>query len=93
MKRAEKAKLESKATDIQFMKNPMEWPRWPVLPLVKRGERLSCGFLLAEGDGSVQIFKVYLGYMYELSKKKVSEFEFKTYESAEAVSEDGWVVD
>ena len=89
MKRAEK----SKATDIQFMKNPMEWPRWPVLPLVKRGESLACGFLLAERDGSVQIFKVYLGYIYELPKKKVSDFEFKTYESAEAVSEDGWVVD
>ena len=35
-------------TDLEFIQSPMEWPRWPVLPLVKLNDaRFTCGMLLA----------------------------------------------
>ncbi len=38
--------------DIDFIKNPMRWPRWPLLPLVHRrrsfGEKGAVGAMVAE---------------------------------------------
>jgi hypothetical protein len=50
--------------DRKMMHNPVDWPRWPILPLKPRDgmyQGIECGFLLNEAKPTV-----YLGYIYAL---------------------------
>lgn len=41
-----KTKPERTLTDLEFIENPMEWPNWPVLTLIRRVEH-EVGLILA----------------------------------------------
>lgn len=88
--------MTNEATDIHFMKNPANWPLWPVLPLKRSGQpRQELGFLVAEEVliDTPRVFRVFVGYIYDLQTKTLAEFEKIDYPNAEAVSADGWIVD
>jgi hypothetical protein len=89
--------METEMTDtlreksLQFLQTPDEWPRWPILPLVKIGSGpLDCGFMLAYGTAPP--YTVFLGNLYELSSKHPNEFSTLAYDTAsELLSE--WRID
>lgn len=53
--------------DLAFMQSPDEWPRWPLLPLVRRGMHFNdpdgCAFQFADGRPVI-----YIGVIYMLPK-------------------------
>lgn len=84
-----------KKEDIQHIRQEDSWSNWPVLP-VKRHNRNQphglpdCGVLYA-GRGVV----VFMANMWALPKTEAEFLALKTYryESAEAMVDDGWLVD
>lgn len=79
--------------DIAMMQNAEKWPRWPFLP-VKRPDKVAgfgieCGFLHASDETAV----VYLGSIYGLEGKRLSDLPKKQYDSLELLREDGWMID
>ena len=58
-------KQKAKAmTDVEFAQDPMLWPKWPVLPLCKRGSSHDD----EEGTGFLTAFdrkRVYFGNIYD----------------------------
>lgn len=83
--------------DLEMMQSPLEWPRYPVLPIkrpVPQGGWPECAILLAGRS------TVYLTGLYSLSDlagrtygEKLAAVEKKEYASFAAVVADGWVVD
>jgi hypothetical protein len=73
-----------------MMREPLSWPMM-VLPIKKRVRTGWPDFGVLRGDGPT----VYLANMYELGSKykNWADIETKTYDSFEAIVEDGWVVD
>lgn len=83
----------TKNDELRMMSNPMLWPNL-ALPLVNRKNRKShegpiCGMLNGSGP------TIYLINMWDSSHagKRWDELPQKTYESFEAMVEDGWEVD
>jgi hypothetical protein len=85
----ERLDLERKRRDLAFMRNPLDWPKWPLLPLKLRDgsghEVRFCGLLFADEKPVV-----YFGNVYALPKADgqtwrdvLSEFEFTEYETFE----------
>lgn len=82
--------------DIGMMRNPSQWPNWPLLPVkqtkydVAKGPR-PVGVMLAE-DG---LPLVYHANLFDIAGGKVNigECPITKYETYEAMIEDGWVVD
>lgn len=76
--------------DIEMMKNPLNWPRWPWLPL-KRCTRPEDGqwdeFGVIYADVDDRPIVVTILFNNDLSDKKCK------YDSFEAVAADGWHVD
>lgn len=80
------------AKDVSMMQRPMDWPRWPLLPVKRHmGKGFpECGFML-EGTGT----KVFLMNMFAFAeqKKPFAEIPFKQYASFNDIVADGWTVD
>jgi hypothetical protein len=59
-------KTKKPLTDEQFIHNPSEWPRWPLLPLFRKtSAKPNSGFMYAGEDT-----RVYLGNVWELAERK-----------------------
>lgn len=72
-------------TDTEMMQRPDDWPMWPYLP-VKRGPN-ELGSIVDAMDGLKSV--VYLGNMYA----GINVDHNITYETFEAITDDGWRVD
>jgi hypothetical protein len=89
-----KAKAEPKPlTDLEFIQDPSEWPRWPILPVVKREDR-ECGFVFANGKP-----EIILAYLYGLDEipgdtweAKLNGIERRSYASFEELLKE-WRID
>ena len=75
-------------TSLEFMRDPNEWPTWPVLPVKRRGS-MDVGLML-EGQGNKAAPIVYLTNLFI---RDFENCEQKKYEDLEGVVDDGWVVD
>lgn len=82
--------------DLEFMRKPTKWPRWPLLPLKRprgSGQMPECGFMVAEKGILTTVFR---GYIWDNESVKLairSGKDSKTYDSYEAIVADGWRVD
>jgi hypothetical protein len=75
--------------DVKMMRSPIEWPRWPMLP-VKRSEKTGppeCGIMWATGEPIV-----YHCNMWAIPDDLTKAPQTK-YDSFDAVVEAGWQVD
>jgi len=88
--------------DTFFVNHPMEWPRWPILPMVsltqKSWDNGYLGFMLAEERPP---YRVYVGAYYPpLNKEKevktigdlIKDRPIKSYTTAEAMLQE-WRID
>lgn len=77
--------------EMAFMKDPMQWPRWPFLPVKRRHSNgaVQVGLMLEVGDGVPPT--VYQCSMYQLNDLKNAEKI--VYLDFEGLLDDGWVVD
>lgn len=74
---------KTKEEEVAFMRDPDEWPLWPVLPLKKTGGPL--GALVESNVGVEPVVR--LGNIY------TDSHDIESYESLEAVYDAGWRVD
>lgn len=84
--------------DLDMMKNPDTWWRWPILPMKKiekEEDRPKLGFMLATGRPIV-----YTRNMYDLKdigvktvKEIMEKAPNKEYTGFEEILDDGWQVD
>lgn len=83
-------------TEEQFLTDPMEWPNWPVLPLIKLNDhKVRCGLIVADGN-----FKVYKNVnmfgLHEVPGKtwgeKLKNFETVEYATAAELLKE-WRID
>lgn len=91
-------KLDTFEKDRHMIEAPMEWPRWPVLPLTRRNGGWSgpdyCGFILST---KMPPYLVYVATMYALKPgvtllEAVSGLPTKQYASLDELLID-WRVD
>ncbi len=80
---------------IDFLKDPDQWPNWPICPVVNRklelGDRHRYGIVGNFADEPPG--RIYFTNMWSLSKDFPNGVEVKDYGSWEAMLEDGWMVD
>lgn len=72
-----------------FIQDPDQWPRWPHLPLKRKGS-YDIGYLYGDPPPSGQPITVHVGgniYHPGLEATK------KVYEDVDAMLDDGWIVD
>lgn len=96
MRRTKVKSLESKS--LEYINNPSEWVRWPVVPLIhltKMDSNSSIGLagLLFDEDRT-DGYKVYHVNLFELpmAEERFREIEVSTYPTVEALLKD-WRVD
>lgn len=74
-------------SDVEFMKDPDKWPYWPVLPLKRYvNNNLECGLIFASGEPKIFLTNVFAG-------KNLEEVDTISYESYEALTGAGWMID
>ncbi len=77
--------------DVEMMKSPMDWPRFPMLPVVGKDEKLLTGILITDGEPHVHV-----GNMFDLGTGPIGELvkDWPTviYSSFEELAE-SWRVD
>lgn len=89
--------------DLWFLKHPMEWPRWPMLPLKRRnGAKFSddfyCGlFVHGLGNGGFRVYKLNMFHLPNSPLIKtwddaVKHIKFEHYETPEALIAE-WKID
>jgi hypothetical protein len=81
--------------DVAFIMNPNKWPRWPFLPLKRKGENgLQVGYLYGDPVTSMgrlaAPLKIYGGNIFSPSPDDPVVGE---YDSADALVAAGWRVD
>jgi len=77
-----------------------EWPVWPILPMKQadphqRHKSDGLGFMVAIES---RRYEVYIGFIWQLKPKvpigeQLDTFDKRTYNCAEAIVSDGWIVD
>jgi hypothetical protein len=78
-------------TDVEMVNSPMEWPRWPALPMVRRayGEDQNAeeeaGYLLAQElpGGKAWQTRLYFGLIFAM--KPLAQTKFRDFASVEAM--------
>jgi len=84
--------VDWKKRSILFLQSPDEWPCWPVCPVKKYVEGSTAWPVL--GYVISGTFDVVEGNIYLFGAGKVdNKTQVHSYESAEDVVDDGWVVD
>ena len=73
--------------DLETMRNPEDWPRWPLLPLVKRKEHV-LGVLIDNNEirTTVVVMNIW-------NPKNYGDCEQIHYDSFEDIVASGWEVD
>jgi hypothetical protein len=88
--------------DLPVMKaivnNPETWPNWPVLPVKREFNKDEIGIVTPEFPSTVIMINMWMvrgGLVQENGKAFINGEEIPTmsYESVDAMFEDGWVVD
>lgn len=90
--------------DKRFIENPGHWPRWPSLPIVKRGDNRQVGFLMDMNPLGEPVNKhheslrtIHLAnpwsYFVDMKPEDRKRVEKKTYNSVDEMLADGWYVD
>jgi hypothetical protein len=83
--------------DADMMRDPDQWPRWPVLPLKKPSPRSfpEFGFLYSRSaKGNLpEPVTLYKGAILDVAKKPLNEIPQEQFETIEKLREAGWVVD
>jgi hypothetical protein len=80
--------IKTENDDAAMMQRPNDWPRWPYLPLIKRGTG-DAGFLL-EGKPRVFVANIYALSAMTLEQRR--EIPTQDYDSYDALAID-WRVD
>jgi hypothetical protein len=90
--------MEAQMSELSFIRNPAEWPRWPALPVVLRErtpDGLLCGLVIA-GQGPVVIVRANLFEIAERPgetwQEKLKGFDRWTYDSFEELIQK-WRID
>ena len=81
-------------TELAFITNPKGWPKWPALPVIKRGA-WKCGIVMDQREPIVYVGANVFGLDEvpgETWEEKLSNFEAKTYPTFEALLEE-WRID
>lgn len=85
------------AHDAGLIRNPLRWPAYPFLPLVRRrgdGNMPDLGLLIAPEESVIWDLNLYsLPRSGKLSDLRASSTVLARYETVEAMLEDGWEVD
>jgi hypothetical protein len=74
--------VEAISRDRAFISDPEQWPKWPVLPLIRRNRapwtEKACGFIL---PGQLASPVVYIGviYMLDTIAEQIKQETGKTY--------------
>lgn len=88
--------IKQSNVDIEFVRNPKNWPLFPILP-VKRPSLNGTGwpelgFMVANGESTV-----FIGDIHELHfgplGPQLEEMDIRRYDSLECLFSDGWMVD
>ena len=75
--------------DVAFLKDPDNWPNWPVCPVkCYIDEELICGLLFA---GTITVYK--LNMFSGWTKEEFEKAKKWKYETIEDMINDGWRVD
>lgn len=91
----ERQEQERRALDLQRMREPRAWPRWPWLPMKKYDDSgLTCAVFHADDtDPKVQP-KIYFVSLFEIKTYfPTPDMRSQQYESMAAILEDVWMVD
>jgi hypothetical protein len=77
--------------DLEFVRNPNDWPMYPYLPLKRRGHLNNTGFICADGASRT----IYLANIFAVMEGEVeiANTEKIIYSSLEELLKDGWMVD
>jgi hypothetical protein len=91
---------EARTRTLRFLAHPQLWPRWPLLPLVRRrpGQEMELGVLfdtLHCLDLPGYSATVFLTNVFELPAKLDAflALPHETYDTHEEVADAGWTVD
>lgn len=80
--------------DIEFIGNPTEWPRWPLLPVKKDDKEEFMGYktgvIFAENPTVVRLTNL---FMLPPTREEFEQLPAETYPSVAAMVKDGWYVD
>ncbi len=76
--------------ELAFIKNPAEWPRWPILPL-KRGEETAVIF--ANFNDITGRFPFSTENIFEVIRDRKGKFNWTQEKTAEEIVAEGWRVD
>lgn len=86
-----------KRDDLSFVKDPDQWPSWPLCPLIKRKDGTTTVGVLVSDEETVTHGKptVYLCNMWDFPKtaEEWSKVPSVKYESFAEMLQDGWQVD
>jgi hypothetical protein len=89
--------------DREMILRPVEWPRWPTLPVKRFVEHeLKCGFIVAEHSDPAKPVTIYESSIYNLPNgcktwgdvlAGIPEEKRRRYDNVDAMLADGWMVD
>ena len=93
MKRVVETKIvPEKEKNMRIMENPDNWPRWPILPMVRKTPTDPLGAPGFIFDGGTNKFTVYKANIFMITK----DFESiprEIYQNFEEIFDAGWRVD
>ena len=76
-------------TDREMILDPDSWPKWPILPLVRRGRDVSCAIIYGDPGKDGQVLFVEGANMYTGK----DSWKNGVLRQVDDVLADGWVVD
>ncbi len=86
-------KHKTERDDRAFLLSPDDWPRWPILPMKKKGEfwkeERGHGFVFAGHPDTI-----YFKNIWDIkAEDKVADYPKQVYADVDALLADGWIVD
>jgi hypothetical protein len=89
---------EQRVEELDFLRNPDQWPNWPLLPIKRYGapgDPPECALLDSIGapEPKVRVVFVNMFQLRELTHAERQALRVEVYDSAEALLDDGWMVD
>jgi hypothetical protein len=84
--------MRDEMSDLELMQNPLDWPRWPFLPVKERiDDQIRRTGVLVERTRDVVEPKIYVGNIVRGINFQTAEIvEFSDFQS---IIDAGWVVD
>ena len=82
-------KQPARKTDKQMILSPDDWPKWPLLPMIKRGDDPACGVIVGDPQGDYVWF-VTPAYVFRITEAEINKVVRWHVDDLIA---DGWEVD